>query len=43
MVEIREILAGEGITFCSLHDENLQDIEIIEDGKTFEEKCNHKS
>ncbi len=39
MVEIRQILKGEGITFASLKDENLQDIEIIEDGTTFEENA----
>ena len=39
MVEIREILKGENITFSSLKDENLQDIAIVEDGTTFEENA----
>lgn len=36
MNEIRQILGNENILFSSLKDENLQDIEIIEDGTTFE-------
>lgn len=36
MVEIRQILQGEDLTFSSLKDENLQDVEIVEDGDTFE-------
>ncbi|MCI5640511.1 MAG: XTP/dITP diphosphatase [Lachnospiraceae bacterium] len=39
MDEIRQILQGEGITFASLKDENLQDVEIVEDGTTFEENA----
>lgn len=39
MVEIRQILQGEDITFSSLKDENLQDVEIVEDGDTFEENA----
>lgn len=39
MKEIREILSGEDIVFASLKEENLQDIEIVEDGKTFEENA----
>lgn len=39
MVEIRQILQGEDITFSSLKDENLQDIEIVEDGDTFEQNA----
>ena len=39
MKEIREILSGENIVFASLKDEGLQDIEIIEDGATFEENA----
>lgn len=39
MVEIRQILQGEEITFSSLKDENLQDVEIIENGETFEENA----
>ena len=33
MKEIRQILGGENVEIVSLKDENLQDIEIIEDGK----------
>ena len=39
MVEIRQILQGEDITFSSLKDEGLSDIEIVEDGQTFEENA----
>ena len=39
MEEIRQILQGEGIVFSSLRDENLQDVEIVEDGETFEENA----
>ena len=39
MKEIRQILGGENIIFSSLKDENLQDVEIIEDGTTFEENA----
>lgn len=39
MKEIRQILGEENLTFSSLKDENLQDVEIIEDGKTFEENA----
>lgn len=39
MNEIRQILGGENIVFSSLKDENLQDVQIIEDGTTFEENA----
>lgn len=39
MNEIRQILGKEHLTFSSLKDENLLDVEIIEDGKTFEENA----
>lgn len=39
MKEIRDILQGEDIQFASLRDEQLQDVEIIEDGTTFEENA----
>lgn len=39
MSEIREILAGNGIEYVSLNDENLSDIPITEDGSTFEENA----
>lgn len=39
MDEIRQILGGENIDFASLKDENLQDVEIVEDGSTFEENA----
>ena len=39
MNEIRQILGNENITFSSLKDEKLQDVEIIENGKTFEENA----
>lgn len=39
MVEIRQILQGENISFSSLKEEGLQDVEIVEDGKTFEENA----
>lgn len=39
MVEIRQILQGEGITFSSLKDENLLDVSIEENGTTFEENA----
>lgn len=37
--EIREILAGDGIEYVSLEDEGLKDIDIKEDGSTFEENA----
>lgn len=39
MGEIREILRDENITFVSLKDEGLQDVEIVEDGQSFEENA----
>ena len=39
MNEIRQILGNENIKFSSLKDEDLQDVEIIENGKTFEENA----
>lgn len=39
MDEIRQILGGENIQFSSLKDENLQNVEIVEDGSTFEENA----
>lgn len=39
MGEIREILRDENIHFVSLKDEGLQDVEIIEDGQSFEENA----
>ena len=39
MKEIREITKRDDIEFVSLKDEGLQDIEIVEDGKTFEENA----
>ena len=39
MDEIRQILGGENIDFASLKDEKLQDVEIVEDGSTFEENA----
>ena len=39
MKEFRQILQGEDIIFSSLKDENLQDVEIVEDGSTFEENA----
>ncbi|MCD7826804.1 MAG: XTP/dITP diphosphatase [Clostridiaceae bacterium] len=39
MKEIREILRGENILFSSLRDEGLLDVEIVEDGKSFEENA----
>lgn len=39
MDEIRQILQGEELEFASLRDENLLDVEIIEDGSTFEENA----
>ena len=39
MKEFRQILQGEDIVFSSLKDENLQDVEIVEDGSTFEENA----
>ncbi|HBI59716.1 MAG TPA: non-canonical purine NTP pyrophosphatase [Lachnospiraceae bacterium] len=39
MDEIRQILGRENIVFSSLKDENLQDVEIVEDGTTFEENA----
>ena len=39
MKEIREIIKRDDIEFVSLKDDGLQDIEIVEDGKTFEENA----
>jgi len=39
MKEIREILAGDGIEYISLNNTDMPDIEIIEDGTTFEENA----
>lgn len=39
MKEIRNILPGEDLCFSSLRDENLQDVEIVENGATFEENA----
>lgn len=39
MDEIRQILGNENIEFASLKDENLQDVEIVEDGSTFEDNA----
>lgn len=39
MEEIRQILGDGSIVFSSLKDEKLQDVPIIEDGKTFEENA----
>lgn len=39
MVEFRQILGDTGREFASLKDMHLQDIEIVEDGKTFEENA----
>ena len=39
MKEIRNILLGEDLCFSSLRDENLQDLEIVENGTTFEENA----
>lgn len=39
MKEIRDILQGEDIQFASLREEHLQDVEIKEDGTTFEENA----
>jgi XTP/dITP diphosphohydrolase len=39
MTEIRQILQGEHLIFSSLKDENLQDVEIVENGETFEENA----
>lgn len=39
MKEIRETIKRDDIEFVSLKDEGLQDIEIVEDGKTFEENA----
>ena len=39
MKEIREIIKRDDIEFVSLKEEGLQDIEIVEDGKTFEENA----
>lgn len=39
MKEIREIIKRDDIEFVSLKDEGLQDIEIVEDGKTFEKNA----
>ena len=43
MDEIRQILGRENIDFASLKDENLQDVEIVEDGTTFEENASIKA
>lgn len=39
MDEIRQILQGEELAFASLKDENLLDVEIVEDGESFEENA----
>lgn len=39
MEEIRAILKGEDVSFSSLKDENLQDVEIVEDGESFEDNA----
>lgn len=39
MKEIREILAGDGIEYVSLNDEGMSDINIVENGTTFEENA----
>lgn len=39
MKEIRAILKGEDVSFSSLKDENLQDVEIVENGESFEENA----
>ncbi len=39
MKEMRDILKGENVELSSLKDEKLLDIEIVEDGKTFEENA----
>ena len=39
MKEIREIIKRDDIEFVSLKDDGLQDIEIVVDGKTFEENA----
>ena len=39
MQEIRQIIKGDNIEFSSLKDENLQDVDIVEDGETFEENA----
>lgn len=39
MKEFRQILQGEDIVFSSLKDEGLQNVEIVEDGSTFEENA----
>lgn len=39
MKEIRNILQAEDLCFSSLRDEHLQDVEIVEDGTTFEENA----
>ena len=39
MKEIREIIKRDDREFVSLKDEGLQDLEIVEDGKTFEENA----
>lgn len=43
MNEIRQILCGEDISFSSLNDEGLQNVEIIEDGETFEANAKIKA
>ncbi len=39
MDEIRQILGGRQLRFSSLRDENLLDINVVEDGLTFEENA----
>ncbi len=43
MEEFRQILGGRDVAFCSLRDEDLQDVEIVEDGETFEENARIKA
>ncbi len=39
MKEIRQILAGDGVEYISLKDAGFDGVEIVEDGKTFEENA----
>lgn len=39
MTEIRQILGKEHLDFASLRDEHLEDVEIVENGNTFEENA----
>ena len=39
MKEIRQIIKRDDIQFVSLKDEGLSDVEIVEDGDTFEENA----